>query len=204
MIRVLLASAAFSLAASVATAQMATTRPVQLIVSGGVSVPTGGFSDSHDMGVHADASLLINALGRSLRLRPEMTYARFGVKELGALLGGANMHGAAGGRARDAASDAVSSLIGGFANIEIPLGPAGFQPFLLAGIGAIKFKSDISDGVSSVDATKTSLNLGGGVRFKLGPIGGLIEARFNNVPASDTEAFFKDMKMIPVTFGLVF
>jgi opacity protein-like surface antigen len=204
MMRVLLASAALTLTAAVAPAQMASPRPIQLIVSGGVSVPTGGFGDSHDMGVHADASLLINALGRSLRLRPEMTYARFGVKELGALLGTTSRHGSAGGRARDAASAAVSSLLGGFANIEIPLGPAGFQPFLLAGVGAVKFKSDVSDGVSSIDATKTSLNLGAGVRFKLGPIGGLIEARFNNVPASDTETFFKDVKTIPVTFGLVF
>ena len=31
-----------------------------------------------------------------------------------------------------------------------------------------------------------------------------LEARFNNVPASDTEAFFRDVKIIPVTFGLVF
>lgn len=202
MKRVVLASAALLLATSAARAQTAPPRLVQLVVSGGLSVPTGGFGDSHDMGVHADASLLVTALG--LRFRPEVSYTRFGVKELGALLGGTNMHGAAGGRARDAASDAVSSLIGGFANIEIPLGPAGFQPFLLAGVGAVKFKSDVSDGLSSIDATKTSLNLGAGIRFKLGPIGGLIEARFNNVPAGDTETFFKDVKTIPVTFGLVF
>ncbi len=195
------AVASFLLAAANASAQRTSTRPVQLIVSGGVSVPTGGFGDSHDMGVHADASLLINAFGQSLRLRPEMTYARFGVKELGALLNGANIQGAS---ARAAVSDDVSSLIGGFANIEIPLGPPGFQPFLLAGVGAVKFKSDISDGASSIDATKTSLNLGGGLRFRLGPIAGFLEARFNNVPASDTEVFFRDVKIVPVTFGLVF
>ena len=195
------AVASFLLVAATASAQRASTRPVQLIVSGGVSVPTGGFGDSHDMGVHADASLLINVFGQSLRLRPEMTYARFGVKELGALLNGAGIQGAS---ARASVSDDVSSLIGGFANIEIPLGPPGFQPFLLAGIGAVKFKSDISDGASSIDATKTSLNFGGGLRFRLGAIGGFLEARFNNVPASDTEAFFRDVKIIPVTFGLVF
>jgi len=191
-------AAALLVVTTTVSAQMPSTRPVQLIVSGGVSVPTGGFGDSHDMGVHADASLLINAFGRSLRLRPELTYARFGVKDFGSLLGGTTSGSAV------AASDAISSMLGGLANIEIGLGPSAFQPFLLAGIGAIKLKSDISNGLSSIDETKTMLNLGAGVRFKLGPIGGLIEARFNNVPAGDTQTYFRDVKSIPVTFGLVF
>lgn len=196
------AAVACLLCGTPASAQMASTRPVQLVVSGGVSVPTGGFADVHDMGVHADASLLINALGTSLRLRPELTYSRFGVKALGSLLGTTLQDRRAGGMA--AGSDAVSSLLGGLANIEIALGPAGLQPFVLAGVGAIKFKSDISDGVSSIDETKTMLNLGAGVRFRMGAIGGLIEARFNNVPAGDTQTYFKSVKTIPVTFGLVF
>lgn len=196
------AAVACLLYGTTASAQMASARPVQLVVSGGVSVPTGGFADVHDMGVHADASLLINALGGSLRLRPELTYSRFGVKDLGSLFGTPLQDQGAGGLA--AGSDAVSSLLGGLANIEIALGPAGFQPFVLAGVGAIKFKSDISDGVSSIDETKTMLNLGAGVRFRMGPIGGLIEARFNNVPAGDTQTYFKSVKTIPVTFGLVF
>lgn len=194
------AAVAYLLYGTTASAQMASARPVQLVVSGGVSVPTGGFADVHDMGVHADASLLINALGGSLRLRPELTYSRFGVKDL--LFGTPLQDQGAGGLA--AGSDAVSSLLGGLANIEIALGPTGFQPFVLAGVGAIKFTSDISDGVSSIDETKTMLNLGAGVRFRMGAIGGLIEARFNNVPAGDTQTYFRSVKTIPVTFGLVF
>jgi opacity protein-like surface antigen len=203
MRRSLAAAAAFLLTATTVSAQAPSTRPVQLIVSGGLSVPTGGFGDTHDMGVHADASLLINAFGKSLRLRPELTYMRFGVKDLGSLVGTANLQDRAAGGAA-AASDAISSLLGGIANIEVALGPAGFQPFVLAGIGAIKFKSDISDGLSSIDETKTMLNLGAGVRFRIGAIGGLIEARFNNVPAGDTQTYFRDVRTIPVTFGLVF
>lgn len=196
------AAVACLLGSTTASAQMASTRPVQLVVSGGLSVPTGGFADVHDMGVHADASLLINALGGSLRLRPELTYTRFGVKDLGSILGATVQDRRAGGVAAE--SDAISSLLGGLANFEIALGPAGFQPFVLAGVGAIKFKSDISDGVSSIDETKTMLNLGAGVRFRMGAIGGLIEARFNNVPTGDTHTYFKSVKTIPVTFGLVF
>lgn len=198
----LAAAVAGLLASTTASAQMASTRPVQLVVSGGLSVPTGGFADVHDMGVHADASLLINALGGSLRLRPELTYTRFGVKDLGSILGATLQDRRAGGLAAE--SDAISSLLGGLANIEIALGPAGFQPFVLAGVGAIKFKSDISDGVSSIDQTQTMLNFGAGVRFRMGAIGGLIEARFNNVPVGDSQTYFRNVKTIPVTFGLVF
>ncbi len=198
----LAAAVAGLLASTTASAQMASTRPVQLVVSGGLSVPTGGFADVHDMGVHADASLLINALGGSLRLRPELTYTRFGVKDLGSILGATLRDRRAGGLAAE--SDAISSLLGGLANIEIALGPAGFQPFVLAGVGAIKFKSDISDGVSSIDQTQTMLNFGAGVRVRMGAIGGLIEARFNNVPVGDSQTYFRNVKTIPVTFGLVF
>jgi opacity protein-like surface antigen len=177
---------------------------VQLVVSGGVQVPTGGFGDGHDLGMHADASLVIRALG--LRLRPEISYARFKVKEVIDGLSTQRMSsmGMAGGIRRDVYTDAVSSLIGGFANIELPLGNGGFQPFLLGGIGAVSIKSDATlDQLESSDV-KASVNVGAGLRFRLGGIGGLIEARLNNVPTGDSKTYFKDMRSVPVTFGLVF
>ncbi|MGQ0647400.1 MAG: hypothetical protein ACT4P7_07490 [Gemmatimonadaceae bacterium] len=182
------------------------TRPIQLVVSGGFQVPTGGFGDVHDLGVHADASLIITALG-GLRLRPELSYARFKVKETldqrSTLRG--SLQGSAGGAARDVYSDALSSIIGGFANLEIPLGPAGFQPFVLAGVGAVNLTSDVNSVAEALRDTKMSLNIGAGLRFRLGGIGGIIEARLNNVPAGgDTRTYFKDVRTIPVSFGLVF
>lgn len=181
------------------------TRPVQLVVSGGLQVPTGGFGDVHDLGTHADASLVFNGLG-GLRLRPEISYARFKVKEAidGLSTQRSSSMGAAGGIRRDAYADAVSTLLGGFANIELPLGRGGFQPFLLGGVGAVSVKSDATLNSLKTSDVKASLNVGAGVRFRLGGIGGLIEARLNNVPAGDSKAYFKDMRSVPVTFGLVF
>jgi opacity protein-like surface antigen len=194
---------------SLASAQAPrSTRPVQLVVAGGVQVPTGGFGDAHDLGMHADASIVFSGLG-GLRLRPEISYARFKVKEVidGLSTQRLSSMGLAGGVRRDVYTDAVSSLLGGFANIELPLGRGGFQPFLLGGIGAVSVKSDATlDQLKSSDV-KASVNVGAGVRFRLGGIGGLIEARLNNVPAGDSNesrAFFKDMRSVPVTFGLVF
>ena len=190
--------------ATVAGAQAASPRPVQLVVSGGVQVPTGGFGDWHELGTHVDASLLINALG-SVRLRPELTYARFKVKETLDMLAAQRLAGQGGaGAARGPYSDALSSFVAGIANLEVPLGPPGLQPFLLAGVGAVQLKSDATTTAEALSEVKATLNVGAGLRFRLGRIGGLIEARFNNVPAGDTRAFFRDVRTVPVTFGLVF
>jgi opacity protein-like surface antigen len=184
------------------------TRPLQLVVAGGAAVPTGGFKDYHDLGVQADVGVLINVFGRSLRLRPQVTYARFKLKDalqyqtaLQTLAGGAVV-------ARDVVagygSEQLSRLLGGFANIEIPLGPEGFQPFLLGGVGAVDVQTDANSTGSRVSFNKASFNVGAGVRFKLGAIAGVLEARLNDVPSNDAKAYFKGVQTIPVTFGLVF
>ncbi|MBL8982310.1 MAG: outer membrane beta-barrel protein [Gemmatimonadetes bacterium] len=179
-------------------------RPIRLVVSGGLQLPTGSFADYHDYGVHADVGLQLNAGG--LRLRPELSYSRFGFKELTDIIDG--LGGAPGGAARgvrrDAYSDAVTTLLGGFANIELPLGNGRVQPFVLGGVGAVKVESDPTTATASFSDMNASLNLGVGLRLRLGGISGLIEARFNNVPFGDTQTYLKDLRTIPVTFGLVF
>lgn len=190
---------------SSAAAQVATSpRAVQVVVSGGLQLPMGGFADAHDLGYHADASVIFRAFG-NLRLRPELTYARFQVKEvLTGALAQRLAAGGLGGAARDVYTDAASSLMGGLANIEVPLGSGGFQPFILAGVGAVNFKTDVGSTSEALSETKMSLNVGAGVRFRLGGIGGLIEARLNDVPSDGAKAYFKSVRTIPVTFGLVF
>jgi hypothetical protein len=156
----------------------------------------------HDAGLHADVSLLVKALG--LRLRPELSYSRFNVKEtLRSALGQVGPQGGQGGR-RDDTSDLLSTMLGGFANVELPLGQGSVQPFLLGGLGAVQLASDATTGGIDFSETKPSLNLGAGVRFRLGGIHGMIEARPNTVPGSNTAGYFKDVRTVPVTFGLVF
>ncbi|MBK8247223.1 MAG: outer membrane beta-barrel protein [Gemmatimonadetes bacterium] len=179
-------------------------RPFRLVVTGGLQLPTGSFADYHDYGVHADVGLQLKT--GALRLRPELSYSRFGFKELSEVLTGlaGAPGGAAAGARRDAYSDAVTTLLGGFANLELPLGSGRVQPFLLAGVGAVKVASDATASTLSFSDVNASLNFGAGFRVRMGGISGLIEARFNNVPAGDTQAFFKDLRTIPVTFGFVF
>lgn len=184
------------------------TRPVSLVVSGGATVPTGKFKDYHNLGLHADASLLVNLFGQALRLRPELTYGRFALSDkIKSTLGLSSLANAAllpGHRAQAAAaysSDAVSTLLGGFGNIEVPI--AGGL-YVLAGIGAVDLKTDATGTGSSISATNLSYNGGAGVRFKLGGIAGFVEGRLSNIAVDKGKALFSDVRTIPVTFGLVF
>lgn len=184
------------------------TRPISVVVSGGATVPTGSFKDYHDLGMHADVSLLLNLFGQSLRLRPELTYGRFAISdEIRASLGlsrqGALASMLAGGTAKSAAldGDAVSTLLGGFGNVEIPL--AGGL-YALAGIGAVGLSTDVTSGGQSLSTTNLSYNGGAGLRFKLGAIAGFIEGRLTGISVDKGRALFRDVRTVPVTFGLVF
>lgn len=200
--RVMLFLANLGAAAPVA-AQLPPQRPIQIVVSGGFQLPTGSFADYHDLGVHADVALSVRAGG--MRLRPELTYSRFNLKESFTLPSILSQRGAAAGGMRAGPyDDALSTLLGGFANLELPLSQGSFQPFLLAGVGAVSLSSDATLDADALKDVKASISLGAGIRFRLGSIMGLIEARLNNVPTDDARAFFKDVRTVPVTFGLVF
>jgi hypothetical protein len=171
-------------------------RPIKLVVAGGATMPTGGFKEFHDYGVHADAGLIVTLFGQSLRLRPELTYSRFNVKDAFTTLTGAQRpaSGAYGG-------GDVSTLLGAFGNIEVPVGPL----YLIAGVGGVQFKTDAGGtGNTSLSETKVSINGGAGLRFSLGPIAGFIEGRMNSISLDAGKSQFKDVKTIPISFGLVF
>ncbi len=214
-----------------ASAQPASPAPrrVRLVLSGGASVPTGGFSTYHDLGVQASGSAIISLMGQKLRLRPELAYTRFSVIEdkvraLAASLAVqqqamAAVHAGNGVAATPQAQSlaapklpdlnklaggAVSSLLGTFANLELPLGPRGFQPYLIGGIGAVSFRTDVTTVNEALDGVQWAYNAGVGIRFKLGPLGGGLEARLRQIPVDDSKTFFKNVSTIPVSFSLVF
>lgn len=169
-------------------------RPVRVVISGGMQVPTGDFADAHKLGAHAEVGVLIRAFG--VQLRPELSYVRFPGQLLRALT-------AMPTTGNTATTDPLSTLLGGFANIELPLGSGRMQPYLLGGLGAVNLTSDVGS-IEQVSDVKASINVGVGMRFRMGGISGFVEARLNNVPAGDAQAIFKDLRSIPVSFGFVF
>lgn len=209
----------------------ASSRPIRLILSGGLNVPTGGFSEYHDLGVQASGSALIRLFGQKFRLRPEVAYARFGVlqdkvRRLAQSAGIASVaeqsrlsRAGAGGPANAAVlaagvpklpdltklrDGAISSLLGTFANVELPLGPGGFQPYLIGGIGAVAFRTDVTTVGEALSGVQWAFNAGAGLRFRLGPLGGGLEARLREIPVDQTKTFFKNVVSVPVSFSLVF
>lgn len=188
---------ASSLAAAPLAAQRmgSSGRPVSLIFSGGATVPTGSFSDYHDLGVHGDVSVLLNLFGAGVRLRPEFTYGRFSVKEIRTALSGAGSSGGAYG------SGEASTLLSALGNIELPLA-SGL--YLLAGVGVAGVSSDVTASSASLSETTLTYNGGAGLRFRLGGVSGFIEGRLANLAIDKGKALFKDVTTVPVTFGLVF
>jgi hypothetical protein len=201
-------------------------RPIRLVLSGGMAVPTGGFSTYHDLGVQASGSALIRIFRQKLRLRPEVAYARFSVVEqkVRAIVAAntAQVPGDHLTRARSQSATvvlqggpklpdltklrdgAISSALGTFANIELPLGPAGLQPYLIGGIGGVAFRSDVTTVGRALDGIQWAYNAGVGVRFRLGPLGGGLEARLRNIPVDESRTFFRSVTAVPVAFSLIF
>lgn len=205
----------------------ASSRPIRLVVSGGLAVPTGGFSDYHDLGTQASASLLIRLLGQKVRLRPEVMYTRFDVVQqkvrdlvdnlqvqpgmVAARMAGPPLSA---GQARVAGpklpdltklrDGAISSILGTFANVELPLGPGVFQPYIIGGIGAVAFRTDVTTVNEAIDGVQWAYNAGVGLRFKLGPLGGGLEARLRQIPVDGAKTFFQNVSAVPVSFSLVF
>ena len=173
------------------------TRPIQIIFSGGVTVPTGDFQKFHATGYHGDVSLLVNLVGMPLHIRPEASLTHFDLKKL-----------ISSGGSASPSAEGSSQLLGGLLNLEFSLGMGPVRPYLLAGGGITNLKTDVTTTSGSTAAspseTKFSVDGGAGLRFRLGGISGFLEGRVNSVYTEQGAINFKDVKLIPVTFGLVF
>lgn len=203
---------------------------VRFVVSGGMAIPTGGFSTYHELGAQASVSAIVRLVGQRVRLRPEVMYSKFNVLEekVRALVAANTQRSAGDAMTRQApvvflpggspartldprlpdlrklGENAVSSLLGAFASLEIPLGPRGFQPYLVGGVGAVSFRTDVTTVGEALDGIQWAGNVGAGLRFRMGPIGAGFEARFRGIPIDETRTFFDNVAAIPVSFSLVF
>ena len=185
--------AAIGLAPSGATAQMpgggGTSRPVRLVVSGGLTVPAGDLKDLHDAGFHYDASLLLKFAGIPLTLRPEISFTRFNLKDaLGSTAGGYG-------------SGDVTQMLGALGNIEVPL-VGGL--YAIAGGGVLNLKTPGAASGVDISQSKLTFNAGAGLRFHMGGISGFLEGRAGTASYDQGKFGFSKATFIPVTFGLVF
>jgi hypothetical protein len=177
---------------SVAEAQFGgmpgSTRPISVVISGGLTVPAGDLTDYHDAGFHYDASLLINIPGFPLAIRPEFSLTRFRMKEFA--LPNPGLTG-------DVTQ--MTSILG---NLELPLG-GGLYVLAGGGILSLKVPGDAT-GTGEQSSSKLTFDAGAGLRFALGSARGFVEARIGAASYDEGKFGFSKAQFIPITFGLVF
>lgn len=183
---------AVSTSASIAGAQFpgmaGSTRPISLVVSGGLTLPAGDLGDFHDSGFHFDASLLLNIPGFPIALRPEFSLTQFKLKEPIVVTPNA---------------DDVTSMMAFMGNLELPLG-GGLYVLAGGGILSMSVPEALAPDGEEESSNKFTFDAGAGLRFALGGIRGFVEARIGAASYEAGRMGFSKAQFIPITFGLVF
>jgi hypothetical protein len=165
---------------------------VRIGVGGGVSVPTGDFKKAFDNGYNAQAFLQIKPPGLPVSLRVTGTFNRFDLKDVQVGTGGE--------------TNGYGQIAGALANVtlHLPLGP--ISPYIMAGLGALNFKTSVEAGSTDVNdsQTKFAINGGAGLAIKLGRMDAYVEGRVANVYTDEGVIDKKTVEYIPVTFGIIF
>ena len=183
---------AVSASASIAGAQFpgmgGSTRPISLVVSGGLTLPAGDLGDFHDAGLHYDASLIFNLPGFPIALRPEFSLTQFKLKEPVIVAPNA---------------DDVTSMMAFMGNIELPLG-GGLYVIAGGGILSMSVPEALTPDGEEESSKKFTFDAGAGLRFALGGMRGFLEARIGAASYDQGKVGFSKAQFIPITFGLVF
>ncbi|HEY7683133.1 MAG TPA: outer membrane beta-barrel protein [Gemmatimonadales bacterium] len=150
-------------------------------VGGGLTIPTGDFSDGFNTGWNL---LAVLGYGRNagLGFRGDFYYGQNGIKD---------------------PFDGHAKLAGGLANVVYTFpGGRSTRPYVIGGVGVFNAKVNVSaGGLSGSDSeTKFAFGLGGGASFRAGRDSRVFaESRFIVVNTSDGSTNF-----IPLTVGISF
>jgi hypothetical protein len=164
------------------------TRPISLVVSGGLTVPSEDLGDLHDAGLHYDAALILNIPGLPIAFRPEFSLTQFKLKEPVLIAPNA---------------DDVTNMMAFMGNIEVPLG-GGLYVLAGGGILNMSVPEALAPDGEEESSKKFSFNAGAGLRFALAGIRGFVEARLGAASYEQGKVGFSKAQFIPITFGLVF
>ncbi len=162
-------------------------RPLQLVISGGLTLPAGDLGNLHDSGFHYDASLLLNLPGLPVRIRPEFSLTQLKLKD--------NLTG-------NGSADDVTSMYAALGNLEFPL-VGGLYVLAGGGLLSLSLPEGASTGAGE-SARKLALEAGAGLRFQLAAVSGFIEARMGTASYNQGKFGFSKAQFIPVSFGLAF
>lgn len=143
-------------------------------VTFGATAPVSDYGNGKDLGYH---------LGLALDVRAPLTPIGFRADGMYHELKYSN-------------SNATTSIWAATADLTINgHGAPGLTPYLLGGAGIYNVRRPAPLGESSL--TNAGVNIGGGLRFGLTGFSAFVEARYHKV-------IDQDVRIIPITFGLLF
>lgn len=180
---VALATIALVPADSQAQRRAAASRPVQLAVGAGVAMPMSDLGDAVGTGFNVAFSGTKKLARQPMWLRGQLDLNMYGSQKV--TVGGGTIESSA-------------NQIGGLFDVGHDFAStSSAKPYVLGGLGVIRNSQKIkSDGVSvSGDKTELGINVGGGMKFRMGGRTAWVEARY--LTAGDFDS-------LPITFGINF
>src|SRR5690348_5127375 len=145
----LAAASVVSLAAPAAaqfrSTQQGSGRPISFAFGGGASVPIGSYKDALKAGWNGQGSLIFNFAGLPLALRADLNYNKFTFKE--------NLPFTPGGSTGPITTtdEITQQMLGGLANITIPINLGPVSPYITAGLAGFNIKTTLSNAVAGAD-----------------------------------------------------
>ena len=194
--------AATSAGAQMRMNQQGSRRPVSIAFGGGASVPIGTYKDALKAGWNGQGSLIFNFAGLPLALRADLNYNRFTFKK--------DLPFTAGSGSTTTTDDVTQQILGGLANVTIPINLGPVSPYITAGLAGYNIRTTLSNAVAGAEDesdTKFAVNGGAGLSMRLLGASAFIEAKVNNVYTDKkfiSGEELKALQFVPVTFGFVF
>jgi hypothetical protein len=147
-------------------------------VAGGLAVPTSRYGRPLDVGFNFQASAELRPVPGPFEFRGDVLWSRFAVSDPGV---------------------GSSNVVGGTFDVLLDVPTPGIAPYVIGGVGVYDVEVG-GDGGSHHSRFGTGLNVGGGVRFALGPfLHAFVETRYHVVYASP---FGGNTTFLPIVVGL--
>ena len=181
------AALAVTFVASTAQAQVA--RPISFGVSAGAAIPTGDMGEGLNTGFGLTGLADMKTPTLPVNFRAELSFNRFGVKDM------------------PAGVDGSSRIFAGIVNAVASIPTSGsVKPYLLGGPGVYSLKTTLSDGDVDVSTSKTAVGLNGGMglNFHVGTFSTFAEARYHYIFSKDDDTGATNSQTIPLSFGIRF
>lgn len=198
---VLVATAALlsTLGSGSAEAQDPSHRLISIGLGGGVVVPVSDAKSAFDNGFNGHGFVKFNLPMLPIQPRVDFLFQKLDIKDVTVV---------APDFAPGSYTGGDQQILGGLAHLQFNLIKAGpIQPYLVAGVGLSSMKTSLDEsggGSVSESTTKLTIDGGGGILARIGPVSAFLEGRVNNVVNDGRVIDFRSLQTVPVSFGIVF